>query len=357
MAGPSTVDALAARLRDSTAPVVPRGGGSKSTWGGVAEGEVLDVSGLDAVLDHAAGDLVVTAQAGVRLADLQARLSASRQWLALDPPEPGATLGGIVATAATGPRRLLYGAPRDLLIGVTFVLADGTVARAGGKVVKNVAGYDLCKLLCGSYGTLAVLAELTFRLHPLPEATRAVVAEVRDPVSVQRAVQAALHSQAVASAIEYDDGRLTVVVEGVEAGVDARAKAVAAAVGGALADLPGGFGQRPWADGEVGVKVAAEIGALEEVLRSLDDAGASRVAGAAGSGVLYAALPDVGVVPSLREALAPYDGSVVVLHASDEDRRRVDPWGPVKGLSLMRRVKERFDPERRLAPGRFVGGI
>ena len=357
MAGPASVDELAARLRDAIGPVVPRAGGSKSTWGGVAEGETLDLSGLDAVLDHAAGDLVVTAQAGVRLADLQARLSASRQWLALDPPEPGATLGGIVATAATGPRRLLYGAPRDLLIGVTFVLADGTVARAGGKVVKNVAGYDLCKLLCGSYGTLAVLAELTFRLHPVPEAARAVLAEVPDPASAQRAVQAALHSQAVASAIEYDEGRLTVVVEGVEAGVDARAEAVADAVGGALADLPVGFGERPWADGEVGVKVAAEINAFEPVLRALGDAGARRVAGPAGSGVLYAALPAIDVVPSLREALAPYDGSVVVLHASDDDRRRVDPWGPVKGLALMRRVKERFDPERRLAPGRFVGGI
>jgi glycolate oxidase FAD binding subunit len=354
-----SVAELAEAVRSAPGPFVVRGGGSKQDWGGAPDGSAyLDVADLREIVDHAAGDLVVTAQAGVRLADLQAALAGAGQWLALDPPEAGATLGGIVATAATGPRRLLYGGPRDLLIGTTFVLADGTVARAGGTVVKNVAGYDLCKLFCGSYGTLAVLAELTFRLHPLPEAGAVVVVETPTPADVGRAVAGALHSQAVASAIDYADGRVTVLIEGVEAGVGARAASMAEAIGGEIAGtVPEGFGSRPWGEGEVGIKVAAEVAAVPQVLEALRAAGATRVSGPAGVGVLYAALAAVDDVPPLREAIAGHDGSVVVLHASEEDRRRVDPWGPVAGLALMRRVKERFDPQRRLAPGRFVGGI
>src|SRR5206468_5170099 len=117
------------------------------------------------------GDLVITVEAGVALADVQRVVAKAGQWLALDPPEVGATVGGVVATAASGPRRLRYGTPRDLLIGITVVLADGTIAKSGGKVVKNVAGYDLGKLFTGSFGTLGVIAECTFRLHPRQPAT------------------------------------------------------------------------------------------------------------------------------------------------------------------------------------------
>src|SRR6185312_9164621 len=113
----------------------------------------------------------------VALADVQRTVATAGQWLALDPPEPGATVGGVVATAASGPRRLRYGSPRDLLIGITIVLANGTVARSGGKVVKNVAGYDLGKLFAGSAGTLGLITEVTFRLHPLPAARAFVAAE------------------------------------------------------------------------------------------------------------------------------------------------------------------------------------
>ena len=135
---------------------------------------------LDRIVEHVAGDLVVVAEAGVRLADLQSSLGEHGQLLGLDPPEQGATLGGVVSANASGPRRLAYGTVRDLLIGTTVVLADGTVAKAGGKVVKNVAGYDLGKLYTGAHGTLGVVVSTTWRLHPLPPARRVVIVDLAD---------------------------------------------------------------------------------------------------------------------------------------------------------------------------------
>jgi glycolate oxidase FAD binding subunit len=132
------------------------------------------------VVEHTAGDLVVVAEAGVRLSVLQERLVSAGQWLALDPPEEGATLGGVVSANASGPRRLRYGTVRDLLIGITVVLADATLAHAGGKVVKNVAGYDLGKLYTGAHGSLGLVVSTTWRLHPLPAARRVVTVDLPD---------------------------------------------------------------------------------------------------------------------------------------------------------------------------------
>jgi len=164
---PASVDELAAAMRESAGTVRVRGSGTKWSWGTDAADPdvVVEISSMDRLVEHAAGDLVVTAQAGARLRDVQAVLGDTGQWLALDPPEAGATIGGVVATATSGPRRLRFGTPRDLLIGVTVVLADGTVAKSGGKVVKNVAGYDLSRLTLGSWGTFGVILEATFKLH------------------------------------------------------------------------------------------------------------------------------------------------------------------------------------------------
>jgi glycolate oxidase FAD binding subunit len=169
---PTTVDQVAEVLRTAAADgrtVVPVGGRSKLTWAAPPEScdLLLDLTGLDRVVEHVAGDLTVVAEAGVRLADLQAQVGRAGQLLGLDPPEEGATLGGVVSANASGPRRLRYGTTRDLLIGIAVVLADGTVAHAGGKVVKNVAGYDLGKLFTGAHGTLGVVVSTTWRLHPV----------------------------------------------------------------------------------------------------------------------------------------------------------------------------------------------
>ncbi|MCY7343594.1 MAG: FAD-binding oxidoreductase, partial [Pseudonocardia sp.] len=173
VARPATVAETAAVLGDSAGTVLVRGGGTKLDWAGrVPDPDlVLDTTGLTGVLTHNPGDMTASVRAGSTLTALQEHLAASGQWLALDPPDAGATLGGLLAAGDSGPSRLRYGGLRDHVIGVTLVLADGTVARSGGHVIKNVAGYDLAKLMYGSLGSLAVVAEVVLRLHPRPAAS------------------------------------------------------------------------------------------------------------------------------------------------------------------------------------------
>jgi glycolate oxidase FAD binding subunit len=328
---------------------------------------LVATASMDRIVEHAAGDLVVTAQAGVPLARLQEHVAGARQWLALDPPEPGATVGGIVAAAASGPRRLLFGTPRDLLIGITVVLADGTVARSGGKVVKNVAGYDLGKLFTGSFGTLGVIAECTFRLHPSQPARRVVTVATDDPAGVADRV---MTTGSVPSALEWDGHELTCVFESIESAAETQASEVAVAVAGSVSDsLPAHFGEHPWKVhvlgefapvGQVGLKVTHRLGALREVLAVVASRlPTSRVRAHVGSGVIWVGGDDgdVSGVPSLREAVAAYDGQVVIVEAPPEAKLGVDVWGPARGLDVMRRIKDQFDPDHRMSPGRFVGGL
>ena len=349
---PSTVDELAAAMRDTgSSSVRVTGGGSKRSWGGLASPADVEVStlGLDRVVEHADGDFVVTVEAGARLADVQRAVASKGQWLALDPPEPDATIGGVVACAASGPRRLRFGTPRDLLIGVTVVLPDGTVARSGGKVVKNVAGYDLGKLFCGAYGTLGVVARCTFRLHPQPRASRCISVVTDEPGPLVAMLR---RSPFRPSAVEYDGERLSVVVEAFEAAADAQAEQIRSLVGGSVsADVPPTFGVRPWADGEVGLKATFRLGVLSEVL-ALVPAG-FRVSAHAASGVLWLGAPsiDAASLAELRVSVAPYDGTVVVVTAPDEVKRDLEVWGPVRGVEVMRAIRDRFDPDRRMNPG------
>jgi glycolate oxidase FAD binding subunit len=187
--------------------VVPRGAGHGLGWGlpPTACDLVVDTSAMDQVIEHAAGDLVARVQAGATIGQVASVLAEAGQQLALDAPAD-ATVGGVIATGTAGPRRFRYGSPRDLLIGVTAVRADGVVAHAGGKVVKNVAGYDIGKLLAGSQGTLALITEATFRLHPLPPAVAWVTAEFgpADRGAAAVALQSAAGSALVPSAVELD---------------------------------------------------------------------------------------------------------------------------------------------------------
>jgi glycolate oxidase FAD binding subunit len=385
VAEPASAAEAAELLRDTAGRrVLVRGGGSKLGLGNPPEGAelLLSTAGLGRVLEHAAGDLVVRVEAGVRLADLQRELAPAGQQLALDPPQPGATVGGVVAANASGPRRLRYGTVRDLIIGITVVLADGTVAHAGGKVVKNVAGYDLAKLFCGSLGTLGLIAEAIFRLHPLPEAAGAVTLPLERPEQLGEAIQRLLRSTLVPSAIELswadpeEPGALTVVLEGIRPGVEAQVAEAARLLGGGASGTvlaPGerlaGLGELPWKEGEVGVKAACPPADLPGALTDLWTAAAAsglvpRVTGHAGTGVLHVGLPLEGVEPlagfvdEARERLAARGGSLVVAEAPVELKRAVDVWGPPgDAIGLMHRVKQRFDPDRRMSPGRFLGGI
>jgi glycolate oxidase FAD binding subunit len=269
------------------------------------------------------------------------------------------------------------------------VLADGTMARAGGKVVKNVAGYDLSKLFCGSLGTLGLIAEATFRLHPRPAAAAVVTLGVEEAEQAGEAVRRLLRSTLVPSAIELgwsgpagSPGLLTVVIEGIEPGVEAQA-ATAAELLGEVGDAevlgPGGteaalsqLGALPWEKAEVGIKVAVPPTELPGVLTDLSSGwlGHGRMAAHAGTGVLRVGLagPDPGdagqveafaaVLDKARAALAARQGTLVVAEAPPALKRAVDVWGPPgDAVELMRRVKRQFDPDRQMSPGRFVGGI
>ncbi|WP_433254213.1 FAD-binding oxidoreductase [Streptosporangium sp. CA-135522] len=406
---PETTGEVAALMRLSAAhdlAAIPVGGGTKLHWGNPPErcDLLIDTCCLNQVLEHAAGDLVVRAQAGVTVSALAETLAAAGQELPLDVAFEGATVGGVLATAVAGPRRLRYGTTRDLLIGITVVLADGTTARSGGRVVKNVAGYDLGKLFTGSYGTLGVITEATFRLHPIPQDRRWITA--RPSIPPARAAETAgagalplaggsgfppgldslvtglAAAQSEPSAIEVDwpapgdglgdglgpgDGPVVaVLVEGTAAG--ARAQTVQALMGGGAtaritAGPPGWWGTPP--GDEVLLELRIAPSGMGDALRAVAARGLpAHVRGSAATAVLQIALPpDIGepafaeFVSGVRDDLGRLGGRLTVLAAPPELARRVDRWGPVGALPLMRRVKERFDPGRRMSPGRFAGGI
>ena len=192
-------------------------------------GDDLDTQGMNRILEHEAGDLTCTVESGLRLSALNATLAAHGQRLSLDPPgDP--TIGACLAAALSGPLRHRFGSPRDLVLGVTLVLADGTVANAGGKVVKNVAGYDLGKLVCGSQGRLALIARVSLRLHPVPAAAGTLVAESGDPASM---VAALMRSQLVPSALDVlYPGTVAVLFEGSETAVASQLERARALLGG-----------------------------------------------------------------------------------------------------------------------------
>jgi glycolate oxidase FAD binding subunit len=193
---------------------------------------VLSTAQLDRLVEHEAGDLTCTVEAGIRLSELNGRLAESGQMLALDPPgDP--SIGACIAADLSGPRSYRYGGPRDLVLGVTVVLGDGLVASSGGKVVKNVAGYDLGKLFCGSQGRLGLVARASLRLHPLPEVARTLVVPVTDAAEAQRLVTALEAAPLVPSAVDLLwPGKLCALFEGSARAVETQLTAARALVGG-----------------------------------------------------------------------------------------------------------------------------
>jgi glycolate oxidase FAD binding subunit len=240
-------------------------------------GEDLTTDGLDHILEHDPGDLTCTVEAGVRLSALQTALGGVGQRLSLDPPgDP--TIGAILARNASGPLRHRFGAPRDLVLGVTLVLGDGTIASAGGKVVKNVAGYDLARLVCGSHGRLALVVRASFRLHPLPKAARTLVVETGEAASL---VARLLASRLQPSALDVlHPGRIVVLFEGSERAVAAQVGAARALVGGEEAD-PSVWDDSRKHQGSALGQVRFDPGSLAETLEKLPDAVVRPAAGIA----------------------------------------------------------------------------
>jgi glycolate oxidase FAD binding subunit len=382
-----TVSAILRLANEEKLCVVPRGGGSKIQWGGRPErvDVLLSLRRLNRVLEHSAGDLTLVAEAGATLVAVNEVIAEAGQFLALDSPfADRATLGGIVSANTAGPLRRRYGGVRDQLIGVTLARADGTIAKAGGKVVKNVAGYDLMKLLTGAFGTLGVITRTAFRLYPVPEASSMLVVPIR-PDHLRSLIVAMIGSSLVPAAVSLVDlGEGPAPVP--EAFIAIRYATVEPAVRDQLhatTHLLDGLGlTHTTIMGEEEATLWRKIGAdvwqnpdtllakasllpveLPVLLGLVEDYDGALLADAL-DGVAYLALPgDAGrqaaAFTDIRTVLRPKGGSLVLLDAAPAAREQVDVWGVAASpaLTLQHRVKDAFDPNRICSPGRFVGGM
>lgn len=360
--------------------VVPRGGGTKLEWGNppARVDLILSTARLANVVEHAWADMTVTVEAGCTVAALQDTLARHGQRLAIDPLWPEwATVGGILSTNDSGVLRLRYGGLRDLVIGMTLALADGTLAASGGKVVKNVAGYDLPKLATGALGTLGVITRATFRLHPLPHHTRTVSVQASTPETVQMLLDVIQDSTLAHAALQVRIGPksaplVDVLLEGTEAGIAAQAltfEALAKETTSIAAIDPWVARQDLWplrADTRdcIVAKVSmlpSRMGVMLEKLAGLaSEARWTAVLQATGLGnIRIEAGPTQlsSILPDLRAALEADGGSLVILR-QPENLDGLDAWGnPGDALPLMRALKRQFDPRGTLNPGRFWGGI
>ena len=405
IAEPGTAEELASCLRwarGAGLKVTPRGGGTKLGWGNppAACDLLLSTARLDRVLEHAWADMTVIAEAGCRVADLQRALAEHGQHLALDPLWPErATIGGILSTNDSGTLRHRYGSLRDLIIGITVALPDGTLARSGGKVVKNVAGYDLAKLFTGALGTLGVIVQAIFRLHPLPRETRSLTFS-GTPAALELLLLAILATRLTPIGVQLraapGGAQLDVRFDGTAAGIQAQVEQVdqlrqlaTPAAASTAADAPADAAanspvdspadtwtahQAIW-DGAAPALVAklsvlpARIAA---VCALIERAAAARSLAwrmvAQGVGAGYVRLE--GDEPALRAALLALreelagagggkpSGTIVALGCPLAVKRGLDVWGPASDAQpVMVRIKQRFDPDGTLSPGRFLGGI
>ncbi len=360
---PTTPKEVRDAVLDTPGRLAVTGAGTGYGWAGrpAPVDATIDLSGLDGVIHHNPGDMTVSVHAGTPLRDLAGEVGEHGQRLALDAARAarGATVGGLVATADAGPSALVYGGMRDLVIGTTTVLADGTMVRSGGHVIKNVAGYDMAKLLHGSYGTLGVLVEVVLRLHPIPKATATVAVEC--PLD-----EAARHASRLAGSplepiacewVSESPGapaRLLVRLEGGDTTLPDRVGRLvellgdgAHEVGPAVWDQHAALTAGSGADGAV-----LRIGTLPGRLPSL-------VAELPATAVTAGLLTGVATVTVPGASVAETHDAVAAVHGTSALRDRPDTpdapaWGPApSGLAVLKAIKNRLDPDGRLCPGRF----
>lgn len=378
---PADAHQIAAILRfarEQGLAVSPSGGGTKISWGNPDAPRIqLLMNRMSALREHSWQDMTCGVEAGCTWATMQAQLARHGQLVALDPLWPAhATIGGIVATNDGGALRLRYGGLRDLIIGMTVVLADGTIAKTGGKVVKNVAGYDLHKLMTGSFGTLGIIADVNFRLHPLETQSRTWTAEAPDPSHFEAPLRALLDSQIIPSSIQ-------IRMNTNRCALDVREAATVTCLDDHALLLTQFFGSIPVRESSDAVWNArqelfdrtgatilkasllpSQLCSVLAQLRQWAQADGIEISAAAQcNGLMNIALhaaPDasISLIERLRHELRTSGGSVVVLELPAELRGRVDVWGcDSNALPLMREIKRRFDPDRILNPGRFAGNI
>jgi glycolate oxidase FAD binding subunit len=367
---PGNTDEVAAILRfaqENHFAVVPWGGGTKQGWSSpVAPAVILETHRLNVIREHTWQDMTCTVEAGCTWASLQSALAQHGQYVALDPLWPErATVGGIVATNDSGALRLRYGSLRDLIIGMTIVLADGTIAHTGGKVVKNVAGYDLHKLMTGAFGTLGVITSVNFRLHSIPQSTQSFTFSAPAAKPLGAWMLKLLHQQLSTLSIQlrgagegfHLDIQLASLPEVLRTQADLleslgrveglAVEAATAAVWDARQQL---------LDRDLVCKATmlpSDIASFAERVGSLEGESVTQA-----TGIMTAGFPAASAeqLPQLRRELEAASGSLVVLKQPAESK--LDSWGTLPdSLPLMREIKRRFDPEGVLNPGRFLGRI
>ncbi len=388
---PGSPDEIARVLKTATGAglqVIPRGGATKMDWGNPPRGGDLLISTrrLNRIVEHAWGDMTATVEAGCTLRQLQQTLAEHGQRLALDPLWPGkATIGGILATNDSGALRIRFGSLRDLIIGITLALGDGTLAKSGGKVVKNVAGYDLPKLATGSLGTLGIITQAIFRLHPIPRESRSLSFSTPDSAAMNALVLAILDSKLVPTGLQVRAAgsslpEIDLRFEGTAAGCEAQVdQTVQLAVGSRQVGTRQGDQAHVWnapaelwggAEPSVVCKftlLPASMGTFFDKVREVAERAHLQwrlVAQAVGAGLLRlegdGAAADVfpGAILELRQGLEARGGSLAVLRCPSEVKSKLDVWGSSgDALPVMRSVKAQFDPAGVLNPGRFIGGI
>ena len=365
---PSTPEQVAEVMRYANAEglaVIPWGSGTHVHVGNLpARYDIaLSLSRLDGVVEHEPADLTVTCRAGTPLEVLQEELAASGSMVPLGPlANPGATVGGALAANAYGPSRHAYGTARDFTIGLKVVTADGRLTKAGGRVVKNVAGYDLCKLYIGSLGTLGVIEEATFKLSPLPKAQRAIGTSFATAAEAcgfaSRLRGEALPLRALTLSRNDDLYALVIEVAGEAAAVE-RAYERIGSLGASLAE-PAAVPSL--GDASLLCRVSALPTRMAPLIDAIEALERPRIVALPTVGLLYAAWKAAegaqGILERLRAAIAPFDASIVVERCPLELKRTIDVFGePPASLGLMREVKRRFDPNGVLSPGRFVGRL
>ncbi len=382
---PTSEQQIAAALRFANGAglaVIPRGGGTKLAWGNPPSRAdvILSTARLDKIIKHLWADLTVSVEAGCTIQKLQSALAQHSQRLALDPLWPAqATIGGILSTNDSGSLRLRFGSLRDLIIGVTFALPDGTLASSGGRVVKNVAGYDLPKLVTGAYGTLAVITRAFFRLHPLPRNAKTLSISgctLEEMQSVILAIQDSklAHTSLQARMAQDAEPVIDILFEGTEAGIAAQEAQLRVIAGAASSrettSAVWNASQELWNSANSASSTMAKITTLPASIAGTVEA-VQRIAAthkthwkltmqAIGIGWMrLESAPENlrAVLSDLRFDLEHAGGSLVVAH-HPADMQRMDAWGqPGDARALMRAVKNQCDPKNTLNPGRFVAGI
>jgi glycolate dehydrogenase FAD-binding subunit len=348
---PASAEELARTLAQAAAArlaVVPVGGGRASGMGNPLERRDVEVhtTRLDRVIEHSQADMVVSVEAGITLEALQAHLGKSGQFLPLDPfHSPGHTIGGLLATGWTGPLRLRYGSPRDFLIGIRVALPDGKLATGGGRVVKNVSGYDMMKLHYGALGSLGVIVAASFKVFPKPLHDVTVVSQ-----GGWDAAEESLATPLAPSAVELSsDGRVLARYLGSPAAVDR----VVSSLEWDEED-PEVWTKDSRSAPQTWARIAAPRAGLRQLIEHLPHG--DRWWASPGFGVAYWAVGhDATSVLEMRSRAEAAGGTLVMLAAPDDFMRQVGAWGtPPATIDVMRRLKQAFDPDRILNPGRYV---